>query len=59
MLDLLKALESLEGRNLKLNLSQDSIELLELRINGKNIDVEIKDREEFKKLFKELKKWKS
>jgi hypothetical protein len=59
MLDLLKALESLEGRNLKLNLSQDSIELLELRINGKNIDVEIKDREEFKKLFKEFKKWKS
>lgn len=59
MPDFLKALESLEGRNLKLNLSQDSIELLELRINGKNIDVEIKDREEFKKLFKELKKWKS
>lgn len=59
MLDLLKALDSLEGRNLKLNLSQDSIELLELRINGKNIDVEIKDREEFKKLFKEFKKWKS
>ena len=59
MLDLFKALESLEGRNLKLNLSQDSIELLELRINGKNIDVEIKDREEFKKLFKEFKKWKS
>ncbi len=59
MPDFLKALESLEGRNLKLNLSQDSIELLELRINGKNIDVEIKDREEFKKLFKEFKKWKS
>jgi hypothetical protein len=59
MLDLFKALESLEERNLKLNFSQDGIELLELRINHKNIDVEIKDREEFKKLLKELKEWKS
>lgn len=59
MSDLLKALEILEKRNLKLNLSQDGVELLELRIDDKNIDLEIKNREEFKKLLKELKEWKS
>jgi len=59
MPNLLKALEILEKRNLKLNLSQDGVELLELRINDKNIDLEIKNREEFKKLLKELKEWKS
>lgn len=56
---LLKALETLGKRNLKLNLSQDSVELLELKINDKNIDLDIKNREEFKKLLEELKKWKS
>lgn len=59
MPNLLKALEALEKRNLKLNLSQDGAELVELSINDKNIDFEIKNREEFKKLLKELKKWKS
>lgn len=59
MPNLLKALETLEKRNLKLNLSQDGVELLELRIDDKNIDLEIKNREEFKKLLKELKEWKS
>lgn len=56
---LLKALETLGKSNLKLNLSQDGVELLELKINDKNIDLEIKNREEFKKLLEELKKWKS
>ncbi len=56
---MLKALEALGNRNLKLNLSQDGVELLELKINDKNIDLEIKSQEEFKKLLEELKKWKS
>ncbi|MEE8402438.1 MAG: hypothetical protein V3R93_01655 [Candidatus Hydrothermarchaeaceae archaeon] len=59
MPNLLKALEALGERNLKLNLSQDGADLLELRMSDKNIDLEIKDREEFKKLLKELRKWKS
>ena len=56
MPNLEKALEVLGKRNLKLNLSQDGVELLELRTKGKNIDLEIKNRKEFKKLIKELKK---
>ncbi len=59
MPNLLKALEALGNRNLKLNLSQDGVELLELKINDKNIDLDIKNREEFKKLLEEFKKWKS
>lgn len=58
MPNLLKALEALGERNLKLELSQDGVDLLELRMRDKNIDLEIKDRDEFKKLLKELKKWK-
>lgn len=58
MPNLLKALEALGERNLKLELSQDGVDLLELRMSDKNIDLEIKDRDEFKKLLKELKKWK-
>lgn len=59
MPNLLKALEALGKSNLKLNLSQDGVELLELKINDKNIDLEIKNQGEFKKLLEELKKWKS
>ncbi len=58
MSNLLRALETLEKHNLKLELSQDGVEMVELRMNDKNIDLEIKDRDEFKKLLKELKKWK-
>jgi hypothetical protein len=56
MPNLEKALEALGKRNLKLNLSQDGVELLELRANNKNIDLEIKNRDGFKKLLKELRK---
>ncbi len=59
MPNLLKALEALEKRNLKMNLSQDGVDLLELKISDKNIDIDIRDHKEFKGLLKEIKKWKS
>jgi hypothetical protein len=56
MPNLEKVLEKLGTRNLKLSLSQDGVELLELRTSDKNIDIEIKNRDEFKKLIKEFRK---
>lgn len=56
MPNLEKLLEKLEGRNLKLKLQQDGEDLLEIRTGGKNIDIEIKNKDEFKTLIKELRK---
>ena len=54
MPNLEKILGKLEGRNLNFNLKQDGTELLEIRTTGKNIDIEIKNKDEFKTLIKEL-----
>ncbi len=59
MPELIKVLEALEKRNLKLNLSQDDVELVEISMKDKNIDIDIKNRRGFKELLKELKKWKN
>ena len=47
-------LELLSGRNLQLKVASDGVELCEIKSHDKNIDVIIKNREEFKKLIKEL-----
>ena len=49
-----KILELLAGRNLLLNVKQDDVELCEIKSHDKNIDVIIKNIDEFKKLVKEL-----
>ncbi len=59
MPELIEMLEALEKRNLKLNLSQDDVEVVEISMKDKNIDIDIKDRRGFKELLKELKKWKN
>ncbi len=59
MPELIEVLKALEKRNLKLNLSQDNVELVEISMKDKNIDIDIKNRRGFKELLKELKKWKN
>ena len=49
-----RVLELLKERNLKLKVESDDVELCEIKSHEKNIDVIIKNREEFKKLIKEL-----
>jgi hypothetical protein len=56
MPNLEKVLGVLVERNLKLTLESDDVELLEIKSSDKTIDLEIKNREEFKKLIKELRK---
>lgn len=59
MIDLLKALEALGKEDTGIRLSRGDTELIELKLSGKDINLEIKDREGFKKLIKEIKSWKS
>ena len=59
MPELIKVLKALEKRNLKLNLSEDNVEVVEISMKDKNIDIDIKNRKGFKELLKELKKWKN
>ncbi len=59
MIDLLKALEALGKEDTGIRLSRGDTELIELKFSGKDINLEIKDREGFKKLLKEIKSWKS
>ncbi len=54
MPNLEKVLELLSKRNLLLKVASDDVELCEIKSSGKNIDVIIKNTEEFKKLIKEL-----
>jgi hypothetical protein len=49
-----RVLELLVERNLNLKVTQDDVELCEINTSDKNIDVIIKNTEEFKKLIKEL-----
>lgn len=59
MIDLLKALDALGKEDTGIRLSRGDTELIELKLSGKDINLEIKDREGFKKLIKEIKSWKS
>lgn len=59
MPELIKVLKALEKHNLKLNLSEDNVEVVEISMKDKNIDIDIKNRKGFKELLKELKKWKN
>ncbi len=59
MPELIKVLKALENHNLKLNLSEDNVEVVEISMKDKNIDIDIKNRKGFKELLKELKKWKN
>jgi len=59
MPELIKVLKALEKHNLKLNLSEDNVEIVEISMKDKNIDIDIKNRKGFKELLKELKKWKN
>ena len=51
-----KILEVIGERNLKVTVESDDSELLEIKSENKNIDLIIKDNEQFKKLIKELRK---
>lgn len=58
-MDFLKALEFLIDKDLKVMVSLDGKELVEVRSRDKNIDLSIKDEEAAIELIKELRKWKS
>lgn len=49
-----EVLELLKGRNLRITIESEDVELCEIKSQDKNIDVIIKNQEEFKKLLKEL-----
>lgn len=51
-----KVLGALAERNLKLKAEQNDVELIEIKYRDKNIDLIIKNTDEFKKLVKELRK---
>ncbi|MFH1774541.1 MAG: hypothetical protein ABH874_06245 [Methanobacteriota archaeon] len=54
-MDLEKILEVFERNNIKFNIFVENKKILEIRPNGKNIDVEIFNIEDAKKLIKGLK----
>jgi hypothetical protein len=56
MLSLEKVLLAIGERNLLVTVESDDTKLLEIKSRDKNIDLVIKDNEQFKKLIKELRK---
>jgi hypothetical protein len=54
-MDLEKILEVFERNNIKFNILVENKKILEIRPNGKNIDIEIFNIEDAKKLIKGLK----
>lgn len=56
MPNLEKVLLALGERKLKVTVESDDAELLLITSSDKNIDLVIKDKDEFKKLMKELRK---
>jgi LEA14-like dessication related protein len=58
-MDLLKAFELLIDKDVKVTVTLDGKELVEVKGRDRNIDISIKDEDAARELVKELRKWRS
>jgi LEA14-like dessication related protein len=58
-MDLLKAFELLIDKDVKVTITLDGKELVEVKGRDRNIDISIKDEDAARELVKELRKWRS
>ena len=58
IMDIIKAIEFLENSDIGMTISVEDADVLKVKMNGKDVDVDILDMDKISKLKEDFKKWK-